>query len=214
MHRYKQNFYFNVAYICSLIFVLITTSQTHAARKGQPNTDERNSYCKGKLDNCIKVANSDCVDTYGSFESTSLALCKSSEVKTCKGAYGSTSDCSTRDRVTRGSRKAEVVVGQKVVAAPKSSSHSPKKRFKNKALVTLPINRKIAKDSVKKRRFIYSLKMSTTSRMKSPTKSSNVAISVNDCTFYGGTVQKDKSCSSNQSCIIGNNNGCITKAVK
>lgn len=214
MHRYKQDFNFNVICICSLVFSLLAASQTHAARKGIPRSDNRTSWCASKLDSCIKTANDDCEETWGSFQSTDLSLCQSSEVKTCKDAYGSTSDCLTRDRVTLGSRKAKAAVGQKVIAVPPSNSRSPKDKFKNKVLIARPLSPKIAKDSVKKRRFISRLKKSTASRMKSPTAPSTVAISVDDCTFYGGTVQKDKSCSTNQSCLIGNNNGCITKATK
>jgi hypothetical protein len=108
--------------------------------------------------------------------------------------------------------------GQKVIVAPGASSGSNKlklNKLQNKAFVTSRPALKTIKKSTNKSRFVASLKNSTGSRVKNPAPgSTNVAITVNDCTFYGGTVQKDNSCGTKQSCIIGNNNGCITKATK
>lgn len=139
MNSYKQNYYFT--FICSLVFGALAVSPVQGAVKGTPGSEHRHAWCKSKMDGCVKDANADCDETYWS-ASTENSLCKSSEVKACKDTYGSSSDCLTRDRVSRGSKKAEAVGGQKVIVAPKSSSRSPKTRLKNKALTTLPVSPK------------------------------------------------------------------------
>lgn len=117
-------------------------------------------------------------------DETSLSLCQSSEVNVCKNSYGSSSDCETRDRVGRSSSKAEKIGGKE------ESISSPNTRSR-------------AKDRLQQKQ-----------KIKGTDATKNNLISTDDCTFYGGTVQRDTSCASRQSCLINNSNGCITKAAK
>ncbi|AOW12778.1 hypothetical protein LPB72_17405 [Hydrogenophaga crassostreae] len=118
--------------VCILTFAFLAGSQVHAAQKGTPQSQARSDWCKSKMDSCVSDANDDCDDTYSS-GTTNSALCKSSEVNTCKNAYGSTSDCMSRDRVSTGSRKAQAPAGQKAIEAPEGGSRSPKDRLKGRA---------------------------------------------------------------------------------
>lgn len=204
MTNNKQSFYLQSIFICGLIFCLLTVSQAYAARKGTAGSLERKAWCSSKMDDCVSSANDDCDDTRFN-TSTALALCKSSEVKACKDTYGSTSDCLTRDKVTTVPRKAKAVTGQKVHKASKESTDVRKPSANKTTTISSPPKIKTIKKSTQHSRFINSLNKSGTS---------GVAITVNDCTFYGGTVQKDNSCGTKKSCIIGTNNGCITKAAK
>jgi hypothetical protein len=132
---------YTIKFICCLVLGMLAVSQVHAAIKGTPGSDHRHAWCKSKMDSCVEDANTDCDETYN-WQSTENALCKSSEVKTCKDTYGSASDCLTRDRVTRGTRKTEAPEGQKVIVAPNNNTPSQKNKFKNKAPSTLPLSPK------------------------------------------------------------------------
>jgi hypothetical protein len=134
----SENHHFK--WICILIFGFVAVSQAQAARKGRPGSMERTEWCKSKLDSCVSDANDDCDDTYSG--DTDLALCKSSEVNSCKNTYGSTSDCMSRDRVSTGSRKAEAPAGQKAITAPERKPRSPKDKLKSRAQ---PMSPKAAK---------------------------------------------------------------------
>lgn len=125
-------------WICALMLGLLTVSGVQAAEKGRAGTDTRSDWCRSKLQSCVSDANDDCEETYGS-DSTDSALCKSSEVSVCKNAYGSTSDCMSRDRVASGSRKSEAPSGQKAVAAPENKPRSPRDRIKNRATTAQPM---------------------------------------------------------------------------
>jgi len=129
MNSHRKNHHFKL--ICILIFGFLAVSQLQAARKGRPGSMDRSEWCKSKLDSCVSDANDDCDETYSG--DTDLALCKSSEVNSCKNTYGSTSDCMSRDRVSTGSRKANAPAGQKAITTPESSSRSPRDKLKGRA---------------------------------------------------------------------------------
>ena len=126
------------AWMCALMFGLLTASGGQAAEKGKAGTSTRSDWCQSKLHSCVSDANEDCEETYGS-DSTDSALCKSSEVNVCKNAYGSTSDCLSRDRVSSGSRKSEAPAGQKAVAAPENKPRSPRDRIKSRTPAPQPL---------------------------------------------------------------------------
>jgi len=116
MRCYNQNYYFKFSFICCLLFSMLAVSQVYAAGKGHAGTPVRAAWCKAKYNKCVEDAESDCDDLGG----VKRSECLSSEVITCKNAYGSTSDCYTRDLVGRNSNKPRAVGGQKVYRAPVS----------------------------------------------------------------------------------------------
>jgi len=128
MHNINNAFSKKYFYLYSIILSVFMFTQIHAAPKGTPGSQVRTTYCKSKLDSCIKSANEDCEDTYYS-GSSELSLCTASEVTSCKNSYGSTSDCLTRDRTTRKSRKAKTNSSTQVVAPVTTST---KKTAKDK----------------------------------------------------------------------------------
>ncbi|RBP51037.1 hypothetical protein [Arenicella xantha] len=178
MNHFLQSKYLTLA--ATIIILTAYATNAEAARKGAPGSEDRTEWCDAKLRSCVDSANEDCDSTYGTDLASSL--CQSSEVNTCKNAYGSTSDCLTRDRVADRPDKTPQAGGPQRVAPASSSTRKPRDHRQ-------------------------------TSQQNS-TRVNSAAISTSDCTAYGGTVQRDASCASKQSCLINNSNGCITKAAK
>jgi len=115
----------NLILVTSILLCSLCASQTYAAIKGKAGTVTRSTWCEIKLSSCIGDANSTCDETWPGTsvqDTNGRSLCKSSEVATCKNSYGSTSDCMTRDLVSRDSILIKTAGDQKVIEVPGTST--------------------------------------------------------------------------------------------
>lgn len=152
-------------------------------RKGRPGSTQREAYCSSKLDSCVDDVDDAC--SAGQESHTAEQLCRASEITTCKNAYGSTSDCLTRDLSGRQSHEIERIGGnEKVGATPERDTRPTTKNLREKVL------------------------------MKGPARVKNTPVTAKDCTSFGGKLQRDDSCGSSQSCITDNYKHCVTKSTK
>lgn len=84
-----------------LIGALILTfgGISQAAKRGTSGSTERAEWCKAKLEQCKKNGEANC-KIWHPQDNTSYMICTTDEYLACKNAYGSTSDCQTRQSRT------------------------------------------------------------------------------------------------------------------
>ncbi len=115
MKKDKKIISYKLIVICSLIVSVVSISNANAESvRGSAGSGTRDSWCVGKMNDCIDDIEYAC----GTGTDVATRLCESSETTACEGAYGGTSDCLNRPRVTGGGFSKSTLGVQDAYIAP------------------------------------------------------------------------------------------------
>ncbi len=124
MKKDKKIFSYKEMIICSLIISVFSISAANAAARGESHSKTRKSWCESKMIACIADIFDTCEANY-----VDPKPCQKSEMDACDGAYGDTSNCLFRPKLTGGFDK-KALVPQSDFVAPSPTPSKLRDRLK------------------------------------------------------------------------------------